>query len=124
MLNLDTSPLTELSSVKNGELAYTGNKLYIYNNDAWYPVGYREVKELVWEGTGCWWNATTPVGTFNIGLDTLYDDYELVVVAYDFNYTIIFRGEKSDKQSLLQDVETAKQLCQDKFNELVSACLK
>ena len=81
MLNLDTSPLTELSSVKNGELAYTEDKLYVYNNDAWYPVGYSEVKELVWEGTGCWWNATTPVGTFNIGLDTVYDDYELVITA-------------------------------------------
>ena len=124
MLNLDTSPLTELSSVPEGTLAHTGNKLYIYHEYAWHPVGHSQVKELAWEGTGCWWNATTPVGTFNIGLDTVYDDYELVITAYDFNYDIIFRGEKCDQQSLLLDIEIAKQLSQDKFNELVLACLK
>ena len=124
MLNLDTTPLTELSSVPDGTLARSGNKLYMLHLGDWYPVGHREVKELVWEGTGCWWSAVTPVGTFNIGLDTLYDDYELVIIAYDFNYDIIFRGEKCDQHSLLMDIETAKQLCQDKFNELVLVCLK
>lgn len=126
MLNLDTTPLTELSSVPDGTLAHTGSKLYIYHEHAWYPVGHSQVKELAWEGTGYWWSAVTPVGTFNIGLDTPPDtnDCDLVVVAYDFNYTIIFHGDNSDLRSNQGDVETAKQLCQDMYNELVLACLK
>ena len=131
MLNLDTAPLT---GVPEGTLAHTGNKLYIYHEHAWHPVGHSEVKELVWsenlgEPSSIRLEADSPFGTWYIGMKkrclNIDDGTSRRIVARNPNGYDIYEGDwTGNYQELMGQLSLAKQLCQDKFNELVLACLK